>query len=120
MEPRAIEPQEIRVGDKVRLTREFTVVAAAPGFIESDTFTYGPRLYDWTLLDRPEPPREVGSHWRDPETDVEYVFTDFVRQDCGGALYVPYRNSRGATAVAAGWSGRDGAIIARLVPLDGA
>jgi hypothetical protein len=132
----AIDPEDIRVGDKVRqkitwnwgiATNEFVVksirTAASIRWFTPEGSEYGGMLdadnVTWELLERPEPPRVVGSHWRDPGTDVEYVLTDFVREGGGGALYVSYRNSRGGTAVASRWSDRDAEIVARLVPLDG-
>ena len=74
MEPRAIAPQDIRVGDRVRAERteptgdriivEFTVVSIDRLWINGQDISRSfssPSV--WTLLDRPEPPREVGSRW---------------------------------------------------------
>lgn len=126
MEPKAIAPQDIRVGDRVRA--EYHAGAVIEDTItQVGTFIWGtvssfsrqpngvdryPRL---VLLDRPEPPREVGSRWRDPETGAEYVRTDDTQY-----RYVRYRMGNPPGGVVELWSMCDGSdIIARLVPLDG-
>lgn len=123
MEPRSIEPQDIRVGDRVRLedhlgddvrTVEFTVSDRDGDMLYSASARYGAGdsgTHTWTLLDRPEPDRLVGPHWRDPETGAEYVRTD----GRGAAAYWRYRHGENAPHRLI--DGRDDRIIARLVPI---
>lgn len=129
MEPRAIDPKDIRVGDRVRLTqdREFTVTQckevggwSGGGFIAGDPgHTWGWGSGAWTLLDRPEPLREPWSRWLDPETGTEYARTD--ETSPVGLHYVPVVCKQGVSRepLCPTW-GRDAEVIARLVPLDGA
>jgi hypothetical protein len=82
---------------------------------------WGFRNFALKLLDRPEPPREAGSRWRDPETGAEYVKTD--TDVPGGIEFLCYaqgpRSSRsGKSYRGAELNAWDADIIARLVPLD--
>lgn len=89
--PRPIEPGEIRVGDRVRITwtkydvevtAEFTVGSNSD--IDRKIRTAGDGPYQqfawspgtWTLLAEARiPAPAVGSRWRDPVTNAEYVAT---------------------------------------------
>lgn len=87
--PRPIEPQDIRLGQRVRFVDTYDTDTVLGEF--TVTKREGPTLFDshnvpyhstyvrrtWTLLaDAPTPVRPVGSHWRDPETGAEYVLDD--------------------------------------------
>ena len=107
-EPRSIEPQDIRPGDRIcvawsvdRIDRTHTLRVAEvdlesmlvrASVVSSAWVTLAPNGdATITLLDRPTPERPVGSHWRDPETGAEYVRTDGV----GGSLYYRVRFAQG-------------------------
>ena len=103
--PKPIDPQDIRVGMRVRLedhlgddvrTVEFTVADRESDFLYSTSSKYASSDSDahtWTLLaDAPKPQPAVGSHWRDPETGAEYVFDD-------EGDYMRYRHGDGRTGI---------------------
>ena len=105
--PKPIDPQDIRVGMRVRVEYnkydadfavEFTVGGNDPTDAQIKTAGDGPiQRFGWTpgtwtlLADAPKPKPEPGSHWRDPETGAEYVRTDGV----GGSLYYRVRFAQG-------------------------
>lgn len=122
--PRPIEPGDIKPGQRVRAEAthlgdldlyEFTVTSAAEDIIRGRWVMASPDHYTWTLLeDVPEPAREVGSHWLDPETGAEYVRTD----DSTPVQYTAFVNRLDANraGLCAGTPNRD-KVIARLVPI---
>lgn len=117
MEPRAIAPQDIRVGDEVVARR---VDCRVEGVVTQvgDMYIYigwaqpiGARTSEWTftIIDRPEPPRQAGSRWRDPIDGGLYVRTDGTLSE-----YVRYNIGLIGSCLTTG-----DPVIARLVPLDG-
>lgn len=113
MEPKPIEPQDIRVGDRVRatLSHDGTVTGVDDDLVYIDRWGHLLDAYTIELLERPEPERPVGSHWRDPETGAEYV-----QSDSGYTTLRRYRqgSTKSEELLAAGYNDLDTEIIARL------
>jgi hypothetical protein len=127
MEPRSIEPTDIRIDDTVRAEANATTVEGRVTSFDGFKIVIGGivrlerGVWYWTLLSRPAPPREIGSRWRDPETGVVYIRTD--ETDPGRVHYVSYANRSliaSENILIPVYETIDAEIIARLVPLDGA
>ena len=120
--PRSIDPKDIRVGDRISMQGSdgnteyaytFTVADIRDGLlVDANGQRYSPANGYVQIVDRPEPPRKVGSRWRDPETGAQYIKTDHPE-------YLRYRAGHvGADSRLDENCTDDREIIARLVPVD--